>query len=109
MDNESSIEDAPFVFNFAVKRRSNLPPKLNMIPDFVLCKGKTFAYQVIADDPDGDDISYYSDNPLVDIAPSIGMLSFIPVAVGDYDTLICASDLAANEDCANIRFIVKEE
>lgn len=106
-DNSSSLNNVPFFFNFAVKIDGNSAPKLDLIPDFVLTKGKQFVYDINATDPDDDVLSFYTNNGLVSINSTTGLISFKPKYIGEYNTDICVKDKFLATDCKSIKFMVK--
>ena len=108
-DNKSNVNDAPFIFNFAVKVQGNSPPELELIPDFVLTKGKSFVYDINATDMDGDALRYFSDFALVDVNMATGVLIFTPPVLGNYSIKVCVQDTYLAEDCENIKFMIKDE
>lgn len=103
-DNQSSIDNHPFVFNFAVKIESNNAPELAFLPDFVVRQGKLFVYDVNASDADEDTLTFFSNSS--EINAQTGVLSIAPQ---ETTTLrICARDGKA-EDCKNMKLIVQNE
>ena len=106
-DPQSVIDDAPFHLNFAVRIVGNVAPRLEFIPDFVVTKGKPFAYQVTASDADGDALSFSSANEAVRIDAASGALSFTPAAAGTAETEVCVRDSAGARDCEGVKFIVE--
>ncbi len=108
-DEDSTIDSAYFMFNFAVKVEGNSAPILEFIPDFVLAKGNHFDYNAKASDPDNNNLSYYSGNEMINIDVNTGVISFFPDTVGDYSSNICVKDTYLAEDCMNVKFMVKDE
>lgn len=107
-DEKSNIDSASFLFNFAIKTSGNSAPSLEFIPDFVLTKGKLFSYIAEASDPDNGNLYFYSDNSLIDIGLTTGVISFFPESTGEYTANICVRDPELAEDCTNVKFMVED-
>lgn len=108
-DNQSGIYNNPFIFNFAVKVEGNSAPELDLIPDFVLTKGKTFVYDIDATDIDNDILFYYSDYALINIEEKTGLLNFTPLIAGNYSVEVCVMDIYLAKDCSDIKLMIEDE
>ncbi len=100
--------DDGYSLNFASMVRGNLPPRLDFIPDFVISTNEVFTYQLSASDPDGDELDFFTDNALVGLT-SDGLLTFEPVVKGNYTIEVCVRDEMFAQDCADIKFMIKDE
>src|SRR3989338_3381322 len=107
-DNQSSIANAPFFFNFATKIEGNSAPELEFIPDFVLTAGKEFSYDVNATDADNDLLSFSSNKNFAGIDENTGLMVFTPKNSGLYETEICAADKHLAKDCRTVKFMVED-
>ena len=79
--------------------------KLDFVPDFVLTKGNKFVYDVNATDVDDDVLRFYTNNSLIIMNESDGILSFTPMNIGLYETKVCVEDKYKTVDCGNIKFM----
>ncbi|MBI4452013.1 hypothetical protein HY637_01160 [Candidatus Woesearchaeota archaeon] len=108
-DNQSSIANAPFFFNFATKIEGNSAPELEFIPDFVLTAGKEFTYDVNATDADDDVLSFSANKNFVGIDKNSGVMAFKPQNTGLLETEVCVADQYMAKDCRNVKFMVENE
>jgi len=87
---------------------ANQAPVITPIPDITIIVGETYTYIVEANDPDGDDLTYFlTTNPSTDmtIDEGNGAISWIPTALGSYEIIIEVSDGELN-DTQNFTIIV---
>lgn len=56
----------------------NRPPMLSPIGTLNATAGSYFSYNVIASDPDNDQLTYSDDSPMFDINPFTGEIGFVP-------------------------------
>ena len=77
---------------------SNLPPVLEPIGHLSVDENDTLYYQVIAYDPDGDEITFYDNSTLFDIDPVTGEIFYEPdwTHVGIYYINITVGDFEFN-------------
>jgi hypothetical protein len=67
-----------FTVNVTVANSPNSPPEVEPVDDIKVTSGNRATVQVVATDPDGDDLIYSDDTDLFDINPSSGLISFTP-------------------------------
>ncbi len=72
----------------------NAPPSLETIPTLFAKVGKLFTYQVSADDPNDDPLTFSDDTILFNIGKENGIISFIPAEsqIGSHKITITVSD-----------------
>ena len=106
-DKKSRIENIPYQLFFANNDELNTQPELDFVPDFVLKKGVSFEYTIIATDVDGDAIKFSDDSNLFDINSETGVILFTPNITGVFQTTITASDGKGEQDSTKIIFDIK--
>ncbi|MBU0615396.1 MAG: hypothetical protein KJ601_04850 [Nanoarchaeota archaeon] len=94
-DNQSDIEEAPFIFNFAVKSDyvENLLPFVDDIKDKVAYPDALFDMQIFAYDPEGTTL-HFEDNTALFNIDQTGRIGFMPTPAdaGEYEIEITVSD-----------------
>jgi len=107
-DPQSDIDNAKFIFNFAVNLTGNTAPTLEFIPDFVLTRGSPFTYAVKANEyNENDKVIFSSSNPSIIINQETGVMSFTLNTLGEHETEVCVEDSFALKDCMIVRFLVE--
>ncbi|HIJ98320.1 TPA: hypothetical protein H1005_00040 [archaeon] len=72
----------------------NAPPSIETIPTLFAKVGKLFTYQVSADDPNDDPLTFKDDTPLFAIGKETGLIAFVPkeADIGSHKITITVSD-----------------
>lgn len=103
-DKESTIDEAPFTFMFAVKDSTvNTPPELLFVENLVMTIDDLFSYEVIAMDAEYDKLTFYTDNPAFPIDAETGFLNMTPSRPGVYQIVIGVRDKHGLEDEQGVR------
>ena len=77
----------------------NAPPTITSTPIVTATEGELYEYQVVADDPDGDTLSYtLLDFPVGMTIDTGGLISFVPSVAGSVTVTIEVSDGAGGTD-----------
>lgn len=108
-DKNSTIDDAPFTFMFAVRDETvNTAPELLFIENMVMTKGDPFTYEVIAMDAENDRLTFSTDNPSFPIDVDTGSLNVTPPQVGIYQVVFGVRDTHGLTDEQSVRIEIVE-
>lgn len=108
-DRESTIDEAPFTFMFAVKdATANTAPELLFVENLVMTVDDLFSYEVIAMDAENDRLTFFTDNPNFPIDADTGFLSMTPSQPGVYQIVVGVRDKHGLEDEQRLRVEIVE-
>jgi len=106
---EAGIGEELLTFMFAAEFEVNAPPRFIDLPDeFIISEDEKFSYTVKAEDPNGDDFTFFAEKGLFGLNETTGYFEFTPEITGEFDVMFEVKDIHRATYRKKVKFIIEE-
>lgn len=101
-DSESSINNDPFIYLFAVEYKVHNAPEIYVDDVFNLIDNQNFEYNITSN----QEVTFSDNTPMFDIVD--GLINFTPLVTGEFNVIISAENKYGLDTTKEVKVIVKD-